>query len=140
MVTVPDHEQRGSIIEAVNHLSKQANFGERIAVTRYEEHWHLNVRKMVRSPARRSSGRVQGETQEDQAANAGDWRKGLGLGGHPASVGTTSGKQGQVAGKFFGGRGGCTDGRVSDSRRVRSASASLHIWKLIAKGRDSSIR
>lgn len=33
MVTVPDQDQRGSIIEAANHLSKQADFGERIALT-----------------------------------------------------------------------------------------------------------
>jgi hypothetical protein len=33
MVTVPDQEQRRSIIEAANRLSKQANFGERIALT-----------------------------------------------------------------------------------------------------------
>jgi hypothetical protein len=83
----------------------------------------LNIRKMVRTLNRRSSSRVKGETQENQAANADDRYKRLGLRGHPASVGTTSGKQGQVAGKFFGGRGGGTDGRVSDPRRVRSAAA-----------------
>ena len=94
---------------------------------------------MVRPLASRPSGRMEGEPQEHEALNIRDWQKRLGLRSHSSPKGPPPGKQGQVASKFRSGSSGGAHGRMSDPRRIGPATAPLHIGKLIAQGRDSSL-
>jgi hypothetical protein len=140
MVSVLDHAKTGAVSKTEDRLLKQAHIGERVAVSRNEQHRDLNVRQMVCTFARRRSGWMQRKTQEHEAANARDGGDRLSLRSHPASVGPASGKYRKVAGKFCSRSRSGSDGPMSDPRRIRPAAASFHIGKLKSQGRNASLR
>ncbi len=69
VVSVGEQFEGGTLAELFDDLLKEFQFGELIAVALQEEHGDLDLEKMLGPFLRGATGRVQRESQEDEAAN-----------------------------------------------------------------------
>lgn len=107
---------------------------ERVACALQKKHGHRDFCQMVGALGRGIAGRMEGETEEHEAANVGKQILRGGLRGHAAAHGFSAGEQRKSGRRFTGRAKGSGYRRGEYRRRIGTATAFFHIRKLIAEG------
>jgi hypothetical protein len=95
---------------------------------------------MLTARIRRLLGRMEGKSQEGQAAHMGERIGRLRLRGHAPAEGLTARNQRQCRYQRVGRGNGGADGGVANGGRIGSPAALFHVRKLIAQCRDMNCR
>ena len=139
MVSVLDEMQRRALAQALDDGLKQLHVRQLVARSLKEQHRNVHVEEMRGTFFRRTLGRMQGETNEGQASDAGQRRCRLRLRRHTAAEGLAAGNEGEFGhepGRFAR---GSANRRVGKLGRVRPPGTLLHIRKLVAQGGDAAL-
>src|SRR6202165_5616966 len=106
---------------------------ERITRSLQEQHRNLHREEVRSALVRWPPGRMQRESEENQAEDSGQWRCCLRLRSHAAAKGFSAREKGKLRYQTRRFRQCCADGGLGKFRSVRPLRALLHIGKLIAK-------
>ena len=115
---------------------EQRQLGKSVARPLNEQHGNSDVREVRAALIGGLGGRMQGETQEDQATDAGQRNCRLGLRSHASAEGFPAGDERQRREQGAGSGDGGAHRGMTKGRGIRPPAAALHVRKLIPQGRD----
>jgi hypothetical protein len=130
-----DDVEPGAAAKPLDHGAEKVEISQLIAGALEKQHRNADAREMARARVARAACRMKREAEEDQFPDAQRLQR-LGLARHAAAEGFAAGKQRQSGGLAlrFGHSG--PNGGMGERRRIRSATALLHIGELKAQRRN----